>query len=299
MSERQNLTTPIDRFSNLPGYDYEPRFKRVGDRLRMHYIDNEVDGPCILMLHGEPSWSYLYRKMIRVFQEEGWRTIAPDLIGFGKSDKPRNKSEYTYAQHDGWLNQWFQQVDVDQTYLFVQDWGGLLGLRLAVRHKEKIKGLIISNTFLPAGHGGPNEAFIQWRDFSQNIPEFPVGKILDRATVSKLSPEVIAAYDAPFPDESFKAGVRQFPILVPFDKEDPECIKNKEVWMELMNWDIPTLTLFSDSDPIMSGLEKIFIEKIPGCQNQPHEIIKDAGHFLQEDKGEEIAEKIINWANNN
>ena len=295
MSNRKYLTTTEKHFEGLPGYDFPPLYKRVGTFIRMHYIDNESDGPCITMLHGEPSWSYLYRKMIKVFDEAGWRTIAPDLIGFGKSDKPAKREDYTYARHEEWLDEWFQQVNLDKTYLFVQDWGGLLGLRLAVKHKEKIQGLIIANTFLPTGHAEPNEAFAKWRDFSQNVPEFPAGKILNTATTTELPPEVIAAYDAPFPDESYKEGARQFPVLVPFDYDDPECKRNREVWKELVNWEIPTLTLFSDSDPIMSGLEKIFQQKIPGCQGQPHEIIKDAGHFLQEDKGEEIAEKIINW----
>lgn len=295
MSNNKFINTPEERFSDLPGYNFEPKYKRVGGFLRMHYIDNESGDPCIVMLHGEPSWSYLYRKMIKVFQEYGWRTIAPDLIGFGKSEKLVDRNQYTYTLHEEWLDEWFQQVNLDETYLFVQDWGGLLGLRLAVKHKVKIKGLIIANTFLPAGHASANKAFEQWRDFSQDVPEFPVGKIINMATETNLSEEVIKAYDAPFPDESYKEGARQFPILVPFEYDDPECVHNREVWKELMQWEIPTLTLFSDSDPIMAGLEKVFQEKIPGCKDQPHEIIQGAGHFLQEDKGEEIAEKIIEW----
>ncbi|NNF33235.1 MAG: haloalkane dehalogenase [Saprospiraceae bacterium] len=295
MSNNKFINTPEERFTNLPGYDFDPKYKRVGGSMRMHYIDNESEGPCIVMLHGEPSWSYLYRKMIKVFQASGWRTIAPDLIGFGKSEKLTDRNNYTYALHEEWLDEWFQQVNLEKTYLFVQDWGGLLGLRLAVKHKVKINGLIIANTFLPAGHASANAAFEQWRDFSQNVPEFPVGKIINMATQTDLSKEVIKAYDAPFPDESFKEGARQFPVLVPFDYDDPECVRNREVWKELMQCEIPTLTLFSDSDPIMAGLEKVFQEKIPGCKDQPHEIIKGAGHFLQEDKGEEIAEKIIEW----
>jgi haloalkane dehalogenase len=295
MGNNKFLNTPEERFTDLPGYNFNPKYKRVGGSLRMHYIDNESGDPCIVMLHGEPSWSYLYRKMIKVFQASGWRTIAPDLIGFGKSEKLVDRNQYTYALHEEWLDEWFQQVNLDKTYLFIQDWGGLLGLRLAVKHKVRIKGLIIANTFLPAGHAPANAAFEQWRDFSQNVPEFPVGKIINMATKTNLSEEVIKAYDAPFPDESYKEGARQFPVLVPFDYDDPECAHNREVWKELIQWEIPTLTLFSDSDPIMAGLEKVFQDKIPGCKGQPHEIIKNAGHFLQEDKGEEIAEKIIAW----
>ena len=289
------LRTPASRFENLSGYNYEENFYTLSDGLRMHYVEQGEGDPTILMLHGEPSWSYLYRKMINVFDQKGWRSLAPDLIGFGKSDKPADRKDYTYASHQKWLYEWFESLNLESTYLFVQDWGGLLGLRLAIDYKEKIKGLIIANTFLPAGYSEPNEAFSQWRDFSQKIPEFDVGRIIDRATVSKLSAEVTEAYNAPYPDESYKEGAREFPALVPFGNDNPECLKNREYWKELVKWEVPTLTLFSDSDPIMSGLEKVFQDKIPGCKGQPHSIIKGGGHFLQEDKGEEIAEKIIAW----
>jgi haloalkane dehalogenase len=292
-----SLRTPDSRFENLEGYPFIPNFFTTKDDLRMHFVDNVEGSPTIIMLHGEPSWSYLYRKMIHQFQSNNWRTIAPDLIGFGKSDKPNNRNDYTYESHYSWLNEWFESLDIDKAYLFIQDWGGLLGLRLAVDHQDKIEGLVIANTFLPAGYVEPNKAFIQWRDFSQNVPEMDIGQILNMGTVTRLSPNVIAAYNAPFPDETYKEGARQFPALVPFGADNPECLKNREYWKSLMKWEIPTLTMFSDSDPIMSGLEKIFQERIPGCKDQPHEIIKGGGHFLQEDKGEEIAQKIIDWNN--
>ncbi len=288
------LRTPDNRFSNLPDYPFVPHYLNVGNNLRMHYVD-EGDGDIILLLHGEPSWSFLYRKMIPVLVNGGYRCIAPDLIGFGKSDKLTDRKNYTYASHLEWLKDFILQLDLNNITLFCQDWGGLLGLRFVVEMEERFSRVIAANTILPTGDQSPNEAFNKWKEYSQKTPVFPVGKIINKGCFSELSEDVIAAYDAPFPDETYKEGAREFPAIVPHTSDDPQTIPNREAWQKLMQYQKPFLTLFSDSDPIMKGLEKMFQGVIPGAKNQPHEIIKNAGHFLQEDKGEEIAKKIIDW----
>jgi haloalkane dehalogenase len=283
-------STPLSAFKNLLDYPFTPNFIEVEEGMKMHYVD-EGSGPVVLLLHGEPSWSYLYRKMIPVLVDNGFRVLAPDLIGFGKSDKPTEQSDYTYENHLRWLKQLVLGLELDHINLFCQDWGGLLGLRMVADHSDQFDRVVVANTFLPKSGIKTNEAFAQWRDFSQNAPEFQSGKIIQMATTTNLSPEVIAAYDAPFPDDSYKAGARVFPLLVPFDDSDtfgvlPKC---DEAWADLCQFEKPFLTLFSDSDPIMSGLEKIFQKVVPGTKGQAHKIIENAGHFLQEDKGEEIA----------
>lgn len=289
------LRTPDERFQHLPGYSFSPNYIQVSDDLRMHYVD---EGPkdskeVVLLLHGEPSWSYLYRTMIPVFVNAAYRTIAPDLIGFGRSDKPSEQSDYSYAKHLEWTEEIITQLDLTNITLFCQDWGGLIGLRLAIKFKERFSRIVVGNSMLPTGQGKPNDAFLAWQKFSQTSPVFDIGRVLQQATVSKLSDEIVAAYDAPFPDDSYKAGARIFPSLVPTSTDDPQSQNNMLAWQELLKWKKPFLTLFSDSDPIMKGLEVIFQNKIPGCQGQPHEIIQGGGHFLQEDKGKEIAEKVV------
>jgi haloalkane dehalogenase len=293
------LKTPIERFVELEGYPFEANYIGLHDGLQMHYIDEgDSTDDIILMLHGEPSWSYLYRKMIPVCVNAGFRVLAPDLIGFGKSDKPGAMSDYSYQNHLNWLQQFIEQVVDGPMNVFMQDWGGLLGLRLLPVFEEKINRLILANTFLPNGKVPANAAFIKWKNFAKSTAELQVGKILDMATTTVLSDEVKKAYDAPFPDESYKAGARIFPELVPLEFDDEECVANREIWNYLANFSKPCLTLFSDGDPIMKGAELVFQSVVPGCQNMPHEIIKDAGHFLQEDKGEEIAEKMISFIKN-
>ncbi len=288
------IRTPEDRFNNLPDYTFNPNYKKIGDGMQMHYVD-EGEGPIVLLLHGEPSWSFLYRKMIPVFVKAGYRCIAPDLIGFGKSDKPTNRKDYTYAKHLEWTRNFIKALDLQNITLFCQDWGGLLGLRFVVEMGDRFSNVIVANTILPTGDQSPNDAFNSWKNYSQTTPFFPVGKIINKGCFSDLSEEVIAAYDAPFPDETYKEGAREFPAIVPHTSDDPQTIPNREAWQKLMQWKKPMLTLFSDSDPIMAGLEKMFQGVVPGCKGQPHEIIKDGGHFLQEDKGEEIAEKCVAW----
>ncbi len=291
------LRTPDHFFKDLEDYPFEPHYLNLDNDLRMHYVD-EGNGELVLLLHGEPSWSYLYRKMIPVLVKAGFRIIAPDLIGFGKSDKPTEKSDYSYAGHLEWLNNFMVKLELENINLFCQDWGGLLGLRLAAEYPEKFTRIIAANTFLPTGQNPPNKAFTKWREFALNVPEFPVSAVLNMATSTALSSNVLKAYDAPFPDETYKAGARIFPALVPLDPDDPESQNNIEAWKNLAQWEKPFLTLFSDSDPIMNGLEKIFQKKIPGAAGQAHTIIKGAGHFLQEDKGAEIAQHVAAFIKN-
>lgn len=294
------LRTPDSRFDNLPGYPFQPHYIEVGDGLRMHYVEEgNPDGEVVLLLHGEPSWSYLYRKMIPIFEQVGYRVIVPDLMGFGKSDKPVERGAYTFATHLQWLTEFIEKLDLRNINLFCQDWGGLLGLRIICTHEERFLRVVAANTFLPTGEGKPSEVFLNWVNYSQNAPVLNIGKILDTSTVSELSEAVIAAYEAPFPDETYKAGARQFPALVPISTDDPEAANNKMAWKQLKQWEKPFLTLFSDSDPIMKGLETYFQKVIPGAQGQKHTIIKGGGHFLQEDKGEEIAGLMVDFMQGN
>lgn len=288
------VRTPDERFENLPGYPFAPNYAEV-DGLRMHYVDENPDGKeVILLLHGEPSWSYLYRKMIPVLVAGGYRVIAPDLIGFGRSDKPTQQSDYTYARHLAWLKELvFEHLKLEKFHLFVQDWGGLLGLRIVAEHPDSLLTVTAGNTGLPTGDQQMPDAFLAWQKASQTMDPFPVEVILQRATVSELSPEILAAYNAPHPDETYKAGAKIFPALVPTTPEDPENANNKAAWASLMKFEKPFLTLFSDSDPVTKGGEMVMQKLIPGTKGQPHEIIKQGGHFLQEDKGEEIAEKML------
>lgn len=288
------LSTPESCFENLPGYPFAPNYAIIENEMRMHYVDEgDPNGEIVLLLHGEPSWSYLYRKMIPVFVENGFRAIAPDLIGFGKSDKPTELSDYTYDKHLQWLNTFIEKLELQNINLFCQDWGGLLGLRIATEKDHLFSRIVAANTILPTGDNPPNEAFQKWQHFSQTVPVLPVGKIIDKSTCSDLTAEIIGAYEAPFPDETYKAGARIFPALVPTTPDNPASEGNRKAWAKLRQWEKPFLTLFGDSDPIMSGLEKIFQKLIPGAQGQNHAIIKDAAHFLQEDKGEELAERMI------
>jgi len=283
------VRTPEERFVNLPDYPFAPRYLDI-DGLRMHYVDEKGStGETVLMLHGEPSWSFLYRKMIPGINAAGHRCVAPDLIGFGKSDKPTERSAYTYKAHLDWLGTFIQQLDLNNITLFCQDWGGLLGLKILTEMPERFARVVTANTFLPTGDTPANDAFNQWKEFSQHSPKFNIGKVIDMATVAPLTEEVLAAYNAPFPDESFKAGARQFPALVPVTPDDPAAQPNRDAWGILQQFDKPFLTAFSDKDPIMSGLEGIFQSMIPGARGQAHTTIQDAGHFLQEEKGEELA----------
>jgi haloalkane dehalogenase len=288
------LRTPDERFENLPGYDFEPHYVDVGDQLRMHYVD-EGSGDPVLMLHGEPSWSYLYRKMIPVFVGAGRRAVAPDLIGFGKSDKLDARTDYTYERHVGWVCDFLVATDLREITLICQDWGSLIGLRLAAENPDRFARLVVANGFLPTGDRPPGEAFLAWQKFSQEVPEMPIGRIVNGGCVSDLTEDVIAAYDAPFPDESYKEGARQFPTLVPTSPDDPASAANRAAWDVLAQWKKPVLTAFGDSDPITRGADRHIQQMIPGAEGQPHTTIEGGGHFIQEDKGEELARIVVDW----
>jgi len=293
------LRTPEERFAELSDYPFEPRYLLIQDRrdeveLRMHYVDEgDPEAKPVLMLHGEPTWSFLYRKMIPLFVDAGQRALAPDLIGFGKSDKPAAREDYSYARHVEWMQDWLAALDLRDITLVCQDWGGLIGLRLVAAEPARFARVITANTFLPTGDEPAGEAFEQWRRFSQRVPEFSAGHIVDTATVSTLSESVKAAYDAPFPSEEYKAGARQFPMLVPTRPDDPESQANRDAWESLRHFDRPWLCAFGDSDPITASGAETFRKLVPGCVGQPHKTIAGAGHFIQEDKGEELARTVL------
>ncbi len=294
----QVLRTPDERFVDLAGFPFDPHYVDVeagdgsADTLRVHVVD---EGPrdaaeTVVMVHGEPSWSYLYRTMIPRFVDAGHRAVAPDLVGFGRSDKPTPRTEYTYQRHVDWLRETlFHRLELDGITLVCQDWGGLLGLRLVAEHPERFRRVVAANTFLPTGDRDPGEAFLRWRAFSQNVPELPVGWIVQGATTTELSDDVVAAYEAPFPDESYKEGARQFPVLVPAAPDDPAAEPNRRAWESLERFDKPFLCAFGDSDPVTSGADRHLIERIPGAAGQPHTTLVGGGHFLQEDVGDELA----------
>lgn len=289
------LRTPDERFLNLPGYDFEPHYTDV-DGLHMHYLDEgPVDADPVLLLHGEPSWSYLYRSMIPPIAGAGLRAIAPDLIGFGKSDKPADRRDYSYEKHVAWTKRLLDNLGLQNITLVCQDWGSLIGLRLAAENERRFDRIVLANGGLPTGAGNMPMAFRIWRAFARYSPWFPIGRIVQFGTVSELPPDVVAAYDAPFPDASYKAGARAFPTLVPTTPDDPAAPANRAAWEILRKWRKPFLTAFSNRDPITRGLDKAFVESIPGANGQPHTTIRNAGHFLQEEKGPELAKVIINF----
>ncbi len=297
------LRTPDERFVNLPGFAYTPHYLEVpalptapaAERgvLRMAYID---EGPRtadpVLLLHGEPSWSFLYRKLFPVLLEAGHRVIAPDLIGFGRSDKPVRREDYTYARHLSWLSAWLETVDLQRITLVCQDWGGLLGLRVLTEHSERFARCVAANTFLPTGDRDPGPAFLAWKTFSQTSPEFHIGRIVSGGCATGLAEDVIAAYDAPFPDDRYKAGARQFPALVPVTPDDPEAAPNRAAWAKLRTLSLPFLTAFSDRDPITKSGGPVLRENIAGAKGQAHTTIEGGGHFLQEDCGEKLGQVV-------
>ena len=293
------LCTPDERFVGLPDYPFAPNYLEV-DGLRIHYLDEgSKDAPPILLLHGEPSWSYLYRHMIPPLVEAGYRVLAPDLIGFGKSDKPARRGDYTYERHVRWVARWLLALSLKDITLVCQDWGGLLGLRLVAGYPDVFARVVAANTVLPTGEGKLPFSFKVWQTGSQLSPWFPISRIVALGCTKSLSPEVRAAYDAPFPSDKYKAGARVFPALVPTKFNDPEAIANRQAWKVLSRWHKPFLTAFSDGDPIMRGFDKVFQARIPGAQGQPHTTVRGAGHFLQEDKGRELARVVIGFLETN
>ena len=287
------LRTPDERFRDLPGYPFEPHYVDV-DGLRIHHVD-EGSGQVVLLLHGEPSWSFLYRKMIPPLVGAGLRAVAPDLVGFGRSDKPTARDDYSYQRHMDWLTAFIAALDLRDIILVCQDWGGLLGLRLAAEQSARFAAIVAANTGLPTGDHKPPDAFFAWQQFSQRVPELPIGGIIKSGCRTALSPEVLAAYEAPFPDERYKAGPRQFPLLVPTRPDDPASAANRAAWEVLERWDRPFLTAFSDQDPITRGGERVMQKLIPGAAGRAHPTIEGGGHFLQEDRGEALARVVIDF----
>jgi haloalkane dehalogenase len=297
----KTVRTPDDRFADLPGFDFDPHYVEVDDteggRLRVHHLDEGPrDAAPVLLMHGEPTWSYLYRHVVPPLVEAGHRVVAPDLVGFGRSDKPTEQSDYSYARHVGWMRQaLFDELDLRDITFFGQDWGGLVGLRLVAADPERFARVAVGNTGLPTGHGPASKAFLAWQTFSQTTEDFPVGRLIAGGCTTELDEDVIAAYDAPFPDDGYKAGARIFPALVPTSPEDPATPDQEEAWAVLERFERPFLCCFSDSDPITKGGDAPFLAKVPGARGQAHTTIEGGGHFLQEDRGPELAQVLLGF----
>lgn len=288
------LRTPDDRFANLPGYDFKPHYVDI-DGYRVHYVDegNRRAAP-VLMMHGEPTWAYLYRKMIPIVAGGGHRVIVPDLIGFGRSDKPKSIDTHTYAFHVEAMKALIVKLDLRDITLVCQDWGSLIGLRVAAEMPDRFARILLANGALPTGTtGSPGPAFNAWRDMVVRMRaagDMPVGQAFQAK-----GPEIAAAYAAPFPDPSYKAGPLALPLLVPITADDPATAANERAWKVYETWTKPFLTAFSDGDPITRGGEILFQQKVPGAKGQKHTTLKGAGHFLQEDKGEDLARIVVDF----
>ncbi len=296
------MRTPDHYFENLPGYNFEPNYKMIRG-YRVHYVDSgPEDGEVVLMLHGEPTWSYLYRKMIPILNNAGYRTIAPDLIGFGKSDKPTSMDTHSYVFHVDAMTELVEQLDLNEVTFFGQDWGGLIGLRVVAENEKRFARVVIGNTGLPAptNRESPTSgAFANWKAMNQRMIDAGDMNVGTLVAGSVGNPSVAAAYDAPFPDARYKAGPLILPQRVPVTVEYPGAVANAAALEVFSRWDKPFLTAFSDGDPITAGNHEVFQDLVPGAEGQPHTTIRDAGHFLQEQKGEELAEVIVEFIRNN
>jgi haloalkane dehalogenase len=296
------LRTPDDCFDGLSDFPFAPHYVDV-DGYRIHFLDEGppslVEGrrgaAPILLMHGEPSWCYLYRKMIPPLVGAGYRCIAPDLVGFGRSDKLARRADYSYQFHVDVMNGFVRAVGIEGITLFGQDWGGLIGLRVLADNLDRFNRLAVANTGLPTGDHQASDGFLRWLNYSQTVENFHAGGIVKGGCKTALSPATIAAYDAPFPADAYKEGARMFPMLVPITPDNPASEANRRAWQILRQWNGKVLTLFSDQDPVTAGGEKPFQTLLPGSKGQPHAIIVGAGHFLQEDKGEELAARMIEW----
>lgn len=324
----KTLRTPDERFDNLPDYPFAPNYLKVDDteggELRIHYLDEgPADGPVVLLMHGQPVWSYLYRFMIPLLVDKGFRVIAPDLVGFGRSDKPTNIDDYTYARHVTWMSDWLTQLDLKNVTVFFQDWGSLIGLRLVAAFPERFSHVVLSNGGLPAGMiqgfigkvfqwiyprikvvnaeelparfktNFPAPGFLYWRKYCAQNPNFAIADVM-RVTGDKPQPEdELAAYEAPFPDQSYMAGPRKFPTLVPVFESEDEVPENKAAWRVLRKFDKPFMCAFSDNDPVTAGGDKKFREQVPGCKGVKHRTIPGAGHFVQQDQPEHCVQAIL------
>lgn len=289
------LRTDEARFAGLPDFPYRPVYTQLGSLRVAHIDEGPRDGPVVLLMHGEPTWSYVYRKMIPVLVAAGCRAIAPDLVGFGRSDKPARAADYSYFNHVRWMMAWLEANRLEHLTLFCQDWGSLIGLRMVAAAPKRFDRVVLANGGLPTGTMPVPKAFRIWRGFARYSPWFPIGRIVKAGCVLGLTPEEMAAYDAPFPTRQHRIAARLFPTFVPTTPNDPERERNEQAWEVLKRFDKPFLTLFSNRDPVTRGGHKIFHAKVPGCQGQPHAVTRGAGHFLQEDKGEEVARAIVDF----
>ncbi|MEW9052918.1 MAG: haloalkane dehalogenase [Neobacillus sp.] len=292
------IRTPEERFLNLSNYPFKPNYVDINDA-RVHYVD-QGSGEVILCLHGEPSWSYLYRHMIPPLSQY-FRVIAPDFIGFGRSDKFTEPEEYSFEMHMNTLSSFIESLQLEQITLVVQDWGGLIGLGVLADMPERFARVVIMNTGLPTGETPPTKGFLTWRKYAERTTDLPVGQIIRRSLApgNELPEDVIAAYDAPFPTEEYKAGAQVWPLLVPINIDDPGAAQMRKAKEVLQNWNKPAFVAFSDSDPITRGGDRFFKKIIPTADREPEVVIEQAGHFLQEEKGNEIAEHIIAFVKRN
>ena len=295
------LRTPEDRFDGLPDFGYSPHYVTVGtpggDDVRMAYVEaGPADGPVVLLLHGEPSWSFLYRTMLPVLASHGLRAIAPDLVGFGRSDKPAQIADHSYTRHVEWMRALaFDRLGLRDVTLVGQDWGGLIGLRLAAEHPGRLGRVVAANTGLPTGDQPMPDVWLRFREVVKTAPALSVSRLVQSGCQTTLSPAVLAAYDAPFPDEGFAAGVRAMPGLVPTTPDDPASAANRAAWQQLARWDKPFLVAFSDRDPITGAMAPVLKKTIPGAAGLDHPVLEGAGHFLQEDAGERLGQLIAGF----
>jgi haloalkane dehalogenase len=297
----RTLRTPDERFAHLPDFDFPPRYADVpdgdGGALRMGYVD-EGSGPVVLLLHGEPSWSFLYRRIIPILTAAGLRAVAPDLVGFGRSDKPTEVADHSYARHVGWIRDLvFGALDLHDVCVVGQDWGGLIGLRLVAERPDRFASVVAANTGLPTGDVEMPAVWYRFRDSVAKSTTLDVSRYVQSGCISTLPPDVLAGYDAPFPDESFKAGPRAMPGLVPIRPDDPASEANRAAWHALHDWQRPFLVAFSDHDPITGPMASAFARLVPGAAGRAHPVIDGAGHFLQEDAPERLGREVVAFLN--
>ncbi len=291
------VTTPLDRFDGLDGFPFPPRWVSLTGGVRMAYIeDGPRDAPTVVLVHGEPTWGYLYRRVVPVLVDAGLRVVVPDLIGFGRSDKPTRRSDYSYAGHVEWLREaLFDALELVRVHYVGQDWGGLIGMRLLAEHPERFASVVMANTGLPTGAVPMPDAWQRFRRMVETAERLDVGRMVDAGCLRELTPSERAAYDAPFPDESFCAGARSFPGLVPNAPDDPAAAANRAAWERLATVDVPFLCAFSDGDPITRGGDRWMRSTIPGARGRPHVTIEGAAHFLQEDQPEALGTAVAQF----